>query len=707
MTQPLKVGLIGAGYIFKAHAEALRATHGIAVHAVCDQFVSRAGSVASQYNIPNVFASVDELANSDCDAVHVLLPPELHIDVARRLIDSRKHVFLEKPMGLGASACQALSQQAAAQGVMLGVNHNFLFMTAYQPLRETILGGALGSVDHVAVDWLCQMPLIQSGPFDSWILAAPENLVFELGPHIAAFAIDLVGPVDVKTAFAGSPVDIPGRRRIFRRWHVVGTGGRAAAVLNLSVGPGQKDRSLKVRTTGATVHFDFERGVGRIERTRSTNPIFDNVMTARQSGRALLRGAESSFLRYILATLRKQPTSDPFGESITNSIRCFYMGIRGGALDPRHRGAFGAQVMELCESFVSHANLPTNEQSARSTGIVLPLTPSPRVLVVGGTGFIGQRLVERLTKRGIGVRVLTRNASAAAIAFDGLPVEIQQGSHGDVVTLNQALAGIDTVYHLAKAEGKRWQDYVESDINPTRALAEASLAHNVKRFIYTGTIDSYASGDPNEVITEETPLDPDISSRNHYARSKAACEGCLTEMHRDKGLPLIILRPGIVIGRGSPPAHWGVGMFNSETDVNYWGDGRNPIPFVLVDDVAAALYRALDAPGIEGRTFLLTDAALMSARDYVAAVEACAGMRINARECPVWKHFAVDAAKQAVKHIIRHPNRRAVSFNDWASRSHRARYDSSGTRTTLGWKPAGSYKRLVAGVRASVEHFMR
>lgn len=707
MTQLLKVGLIGAGYILQSHAKALKATDGVELHAVCDLSLSRARAAADLFGIANAFSSIDEMAASDCDVVHILLPPELHISTADRMIEAGKHVFLEKPMGIGAADCQALSVRAEASGVILGVNHNFLFMDAYQPLRDAIRGGELGTVDHIDVDWLYPLPLIQFGPFDNWILAAPQNVVFELGPHAAAYVVDLVGPVSAKAGFAGSPVDIPGGRRVYRHWHLLGEAGRASVVVNMSVTPGQKDRSLKVRTTGGVAHFDFERGVGRVERTHSTNPIFDNVMAARAAGRDLSRDASRSFLRYAAATLRKGAESAPFGESITNAVRAFYSGVRSGTLDERLSGSFGAQVMALCESIVDKAGIPAEAREPRAQRTTLPPPQPPSVLVVGGTGFIGRRLVERLAKRGIGVRVLTRNPSSAAINLEGLPIEIMKGSHGDPETLESALAGISTVYHLAKAEGKRWQDYVENDINPTRTLAEAALKHGVKRFIYTGTIDSYASGNANDVITEDTPLDPNIETRNHYARSKAACEDLLVKMHRERGLPLVILRPGIVIGEGSPPAHWGVGMFNSETDVTYWGDGSNAIPLVLVEDVADALDRALDAPDIEGRTFLLTDAPLMTAQDYVAAVEARAGVKLHARANPVWKLFAVDAAKEAAKHAIRHPNRRPVSYNDWACRTHRARYDSTGTQRVLGWKPAGSYKALVEGINASVDHFMK
>jgi nucleoside-diphosphate-sugar epimerase len=170
----------------------------------------------------------------------------------------------------------------------------------------------------------------------------------------------------------------------------------------------------------------------------------------------------------------------------------------------------------------------------------------------------------------------------------------------------------------------------------------------------------------------------------------------------------VICRPGIVIGKGCPPAHWGVGTFLSDTRVQFWGDGRNKLPFVLVGDVASALILALDKPGIEGQSFLLTDEPLLSGRDYVEAVSAACGTRIRAEPTPAWKFFAGDLLKETAKHLIRHPNRKIPSYRDWDSKSHRARYDSSKTRNDLGWKPDGTREALIErGVVEAVRDFMR
>jgi nucleoside-diphosphate-sugar epimerase len=179
-------------------------------------------------------------------------------------------------------------------------------------------------------------------------------------------------------------------------------------------------------------------------------------------------------------------------------------------------------------------------------------------------------------------------------------------------------------------------------------------------------------------------------------------------LHRERGLPLVIVRPGIVIGEGAPPAHWGVGMFHSEAKVELWGDGRNPLPFVLVGDVASALVLAGNKPGIEGQSFLVTDDPLLSARDYIAEVQDRSRTRLDVSATPAWRHFMRDFGKQGLKQAIRHPNRRKASLHDWACRSHRSRYDNRKTRERLGWQPAGSRERLVReGVHAAVDWYLR
>lgn len=703
----MKVGLLGAGYILASHASSLKSLPEVELLAVCDVSRARAEHAAASYGIAEIHSSLDDMLRSRVDVVHVLLPPHLHEDAIEKIIRAGKHAFVEKPMGLDAARCARLVALADEHKVRLVINHNFLFSTAYQSLREQIRSGACGALDVIQVNWLYPLGMLQLGPFNNWMFQSPANLLYELGPHAIAFALDLLGGApDHVSCQAADAVELPGEQTVYRHWTLLLRRGRTVCNINLSLNPGQPDRSVHVRGSAGVARLDFERNVGWIEKARTNSALFDGLAHGRSVAAQISSQSRSNFRRYLGNMLKRRAGTNAFVESIHESIQAFYRSF-SQAPDARLQGAFGADVIQVCAQAVAAAGLSAQPRAAT------PIAPAavPTVidtLVIGGTGFIGKRLVTQLVESGRGVRVLTRSRKAAALEFAGLPIDIAEGRHDDPAVLDRILPGMKTVYHLAKAVGEKWSDYEEADVKPTQVLAQACLKHRVGRFIYTGTIDSYDSAEPSTVINCQTPVDAAITRRNHYARSKATCEALLLEMHRQSGLPLVILRPGIVIGKGSPPAHWGVGMFLSDSLVKFWGDGTNPLPFVLVDDVASALVLAGHKSGIEGRTFLVTDQPLLSAREYVALVQEFSGMPIQQQQVPPWKYFMEDVAKELVKNLIRHPNRKIPSLHDWACRTHRARYDASETAQVLGWKPTADKQTLIQeGIRSAVAYYYR
>jgi nucleoside-diphosphate-sugar epimerase len=300
-----------------------------------------------------------------------------------------------------------------------------------------------------------------------------------------------------------------------------------------------------------------------------------------------------------------------------------------------------------------------------------------------------------LIAQGHAVRVLVRNPSRLPSDVRPRLADVVVGDlskNGDIAS---ALDGIPYVYHLARPLAKTWEEFTEGEVDVTRRVAQACLAAKVKRLFYTGTIDSYYAGAGGNTITEETPLDPHIRWRNHYAHSKALSEQALMSLHRQMGLPVVIFRPGIVIGRGGSPFHWGIGMWSWNAVCQIWGAGRNPLPFVLVEDVARALLAALDAEGIEGESFNLVADTCLSALDYFKALEDCTGFSFQKVPTPPWKFYLRDLAKWVVKRAIRHPDRRRPSFRDWATRTHRSHYDCSKARTRLNWNPTDSQAEIV------------
>ena len=97
-------------------------------------------------------------------------------------------------------------------------------------------------------NWLYGLGLIQFGPYNNWIVGSEGNLLFELGSHIGAFVHRPARPARrPAAAIASQPIELPGDQRVYRHWNAIGRRARTSVSLNLSIAPGQPDRSVHVR----------------------------------------------------------------------------------------------------------------------------------------------------------------------------------------------------------------------------------------------------------------------------------------------------------------------------------------------------------------------------------------------------------------------------------------------------------------------------
>ncbi len=104
LTGPTRVAMVGAGYIADYHLEVLAGRPDIQpnvqVVAVCDTDLGRAESAAARFKVPHAVDSVDALAGLGVQVAHVLVPPDLHVLVTRRLLALGIGVLVEKPLAL-------------------------------------------------------------------------------------------------------------------------------------------------------------------------------------------------------------------------------------------------------------------------------------------------------------------------------------------------------------------------------------------------------------------------------------------------------------------------------------------------------------------------------------------------------------------------------------------------------------------------------
>ena len=706
----IRTAIVGTGYIAEFHARAIREAKGVELAATCDANLARATAFAGAWNIPLAYDSLATmLQETRIDCVHILTPPDLHFALAKQALEAGVHVLLEKPMCTSTAEADELVALAAARGLKLGVSHNFLFSAAFERLREAVHSKELGPIDHVTFNQFYELGQIRAGPFDSWMLRNPGNVMLETAPHLVSALLDLAGAPEALAVTADRKVTLPNGAAIYRRWRLRTTVGRTAIDLNINFAPGFPQRTIAVRGLFGSALLDFDADTCAIDQRTPLDIDFDRFARSRGIVRQLRTQALAVLARYGLGKLKLMRRGNPYQNSIQDAVAAFYAAIRNGQpLDSRIAGRTGRDVIEHCVRAIEASGIDTSVTMAAGSATVRPAPAvAPTVLVLGGAGFIGRELIRQLLASGYSVRAMVRGSAVLLDQFSADRLEIVRGDIGNRADLDRTMAGIQFVYHLAHAPCKTWDDYLANDVEPTRLVGEACLAANVKRLVYTGTIDSYYAGAKAGTITEATPLDPDIQRRNYYARAKAAAEDILTGMSRAKQLPLVILRPGIVIGRGGGPFHWGVGRF-SENVCEVWGDGRNKLPFVLVSDVAAALVRAIEVPDIEGKSYNLIDAPLLTAREYLQELQQRGDLKLSVIHQPIWKFYLADLAKWAVKVLVKHPDRiRKPSYADWESRTQKAYFDCTRTRTELGWKPASDRQRLVdEGIGVALEPWL-
>ena len=173
-----------------------------------------------------------------------------------------------------------------------------------------------------------------------------------------------------------------------------------------------------------------------------------------------------------------------------------------------------------------------------------------QVLVTGGTGFVGSKLVAALLERGDTVRVLHRPSSSLR-GLDGLPVEHCLGDILDEATVSHAVAGCELVFHTAGLaaywRSSRSQVY-RTNVGGTRVVMQACVRARVPRVVHTSSVAAIGIRGDGHPADELTAFDA-LSATFAYADSKHRSE---IEVQRSvaQGLDAVIVNPGVVIGAG-------------------------------------------------------------------------------------------------------------------------------------------------------------
>jgi dihydroflavonol-4-reductase len=326
-----------------------------------------------------------------------------------------------------------------------------------------------------------------------------------------------------------------------------------------------------------------------------------------------------------------------------------------------------------------------------------------RLLVTGGTGFIGSHLAEEGRRRGAEVVVLglvdRPEERANAELLSRMGADVLPGSITDPELCRRAARGVTHIFHLAVAmrEGGKSDEFFESiNLDGTRHLLEAASVQRVERFVYCSTIGIYGHRAPG-ITREDSPL----AQGNIYERTKVSAERLVGEFSEKCQLPAVVLRPADVYG---PRDQRLLKMFKGVSRGRFplFGSGAGRRHMVYVDDVVSAFFKACERDEALGQGLIVAGPRACTLRELLDEVAQATGSKRYGVRLPLAPMLGLAAVVEDVSAKLKLDPpiyRRRMDFFHSDSE-----FDTSRARRVLDWEPRVDLRE---GIRRTLDDYRR
>jgi UDP-glucose 4-epimerase len=264
-----------------------------------------------------------------------------------------------------------------------------------------------------------------------------------------------------------------------------------------------------------------------------------------------------------------------------------------------------------------------------------------KIVILGGGGFIGSTIADRLLDEGHSLRIFERPRVQPYREFiDNEVVEWIVGDLSSMHDVNDAICGVDAVLHMVSTTLPKNSNQdpifdVQSNIVGSLHVLNAMVANNVGNIVFISSGGTVYGNPLNFPVDEKHPTNPVVS----YGITKLAIEKYLhlyESIHRIKAITLRVSNPYGERQR-IETAQGAVGVFLhhafSDIPIEIWGDGSVTRDYIHVSDVAEAFCKALQYEGDE-RVFNVSSGIGTSVNELVARIENVVGKPIKRHYFP-------------------------------------------------------------------------
>ncbi|HEV2707712.1 MAG TPA: NAD-dependent epimerase/dehydratase family protein [Pyrinomonadaceae bacterium] len=576
-----RVALVGCGAIAQLHARALASVADATCTAVYDRDHERA--VAFARNFCPAATVLDDLSRiaEHAEAAVVAVPNASHAPVSIELLRAGLDVLCEKPLAVSVAEAREMIETAERAGRVLVCGLLRRFYNSTRLVSEALRRGLTGSPLSFEVrESVWNWPLNRA-TFDPHISGG--GVLIDIGPHVFDLLHVWFGAVEVVE-------------------YVDDNRGGVEAHCTARVRCGGAD--------GVEGVIHLTRAYGTLNRTRirCERGLIDYDPHARDRIRLIFD--EGGTAEPFETTAEAEP-AEPFVRQLENFLRA----VRGeGEAEASARAALASvEAVEACYKArrpLVDAWQPERQSDAR----LVPEHPYKKILVTGASGAVGSRMVELWAAEGrlAELRCMLRGYRTAA-RIKRYGVEIVEADLTDAAAVRRAAEGCDAIVHLGVGDAASRE---------TEPLLAAARELGIRRFVHMSTAAVYGISLPASIerLQERTPV---VKTGEPYADEKAKAERAVMRECR-RGLEGVILRPHMVYG---PGLRWSAELMAllPKGEICILEDGAW-CNLIYVDDLVAAVARALVAARGFGEPLFVTDGAPLRWSEYIEAHAALAGV---------------------------------------------------------------------------------